>query len=85
MQTKTTVLGRSGALAAGLALFAAGWALGGWENVSQAQSEVPTEHKGVSAVSLGVLPDAPNIARRAAPTRRAALPHEMGVYPRRLV
>ena len=27
----------------------------------------------------------PHIARRAAPTRQAAPPHEMGVYPRRLV
>ncbi len=58
MQTKTTVLRRGGGVAAGLALFAAGWALGGWENVSQAQSEVPTEHKGVSVTSLGVLPEA---------------------------
>jgi hypothetical protein len=31
------------------------------------------------------MPIGPHIARRAAPTRRAAPPHEMGVYLRRLV
>lgn len=58
MLRKTTVLGRGGALAAGLALFAAGWVLSGWNNMSQAQSEIPTEHRGVSVTSLGVLPEA---------------------------
>ena len=58
MLRKTTVLGRGGALAAGLALFAAGWLLGGWDNASQAQSEIPAEHKGVGVASLGVLPEA---------------------------
>ena len=58
MGTRTTVLRRCGPLGAGLALFALGWLLGGWENVSQAQSEIPTEHKGASVTSLGVLPEA---------------------------
>ena len=38
-----------------------------------------------AALTPGTFTWGPHIARRAAPTRRAAPPHEMGVYPRRLV
>ena len=58
MQTRAIARRRAAAMVAGISLFATGWILGGLGNEGLAQIEPPTEHKGVSVVSLGVLPEA---------------------------